>query len=128
VEGVMGGGAWNAKTSPGAKELVEKYKARFGVEPDYWGGLYYWSSLQALQQAIEKAGTLDQKKIRDIMATEKFNTALGPYWYDKNRYLAKECHPGEIGQWQKGVFEVIDPGKKRTAPPEYPKPPWPKKK
>ena len=39
VEGVMGGGAWNAKTSPGAKELVEKYKARFGVEPDYWGSL-----------------------------------------------------------------------------------------
>jgi branched-chain amino acid transport system substrate-binding protein len=126
VEGVMGGGGWNAKTSPGAKELVEKYKARFGVEPDYWGGLYYWSSLQAFQQAIERAGTLNQKKIRDIMATEKFNTALGPYWYDKNRYLAKECHPGEIGQWQKGVFEVIDPGKKRTAPPEYPKPLWPK--
>jgi branched-chain amino acid transport system substrate-binding protein len=127
VEGVMGGGAWNAKSSPGAKELVEKYKASFGVEPDYWGALYYWSSLQAFQQAIERAGTLNQKKIRDIMATEKFNTALGPYWYDKNRYLAKPCHPGEIGQWQKGVFEVIDPGKKRTAPPEYPKPPWPKK-
>jgi len=26
------------------------------------------------------------------------------------------------------VFEVIDPGAKRTAKPEYPKPPWPKKK
>jgi branched-chain amino acid transport system substrate-binding protein len=124
VEGVMGGGAWNAKTSPGAKELVDKFKARFGVEPDYWGALYYWSSLQAFQQAIEKAGTLDQKKIRDVMAKERFNTALGPFWYDKNRYFIN--HPGEIGQWQKGVFEVIDPGKKRTAPPEYPKPAWPK--
>jgi len=124
VEGVMGGGAWNAKTSPGAKELVDKFVARFKVEPDYWGGLYYWSSLQHFQQAIEKAGTLDQKKIRDIMAKERFNTALGPFWYDKNRYFVN--HPGEIGQWQKGVFEVIDPGKKRTAPPEYPKPPWPK--
>jgi branched-chain amino acid transport system substrate-binding protein len=126
VEGVMGGGAWNAKTSPGARQLVEKYKARFKVEPDYWGGLYYWSSLQDFQQAIEKAGTLNQKKIRDIMATQKFNTALGPFWYDKNRYFVN--HPGEIGQWQKGVFEVIDPGKRRTAPPEYPKPPWPGKK
>jgi branched-chain amino acid transport system substrate-binding protein len=126
VEGVMGGGAWNAKTSAGAKELVDKFKARFGVEPDYWGGLFYWSSLQHFQQAIEKAGTLDQKKIRDIMATTKFDTALGPFWYDKNRYFVN--HPGEIGQWQKGVFEVIDPGAKRTAPPEYPKPPWPKKK
>ena len=124
VEGVMGGGAWNAKTSPGAKELVDKFVARFKVEPDYWGGLYYWSSLQHFQQAIEKAGTLDQKKIRDIMAKEKFNTALGPFWYDKNRYFAN--HPGEIGQWQKGVFEVIDPGAKRTAKPLYPKPAWPK--
>jgi len=124
VEGVMGGGAWNAKTSPGAKELVDKFVARFKVEPDYWGGLFYWSSLQHFQQAIEKAGTLNQKKIRDVMAKEKFNTALGPFWYDKNRYFAN--HPGEIGQWQKGVFEVIDPGPKRTAKPLYPKPSWPK--
>lgn len=124
VEGVMGGGAWNAKTSPGAKELVDKFVARFKVEPDYWGGLYYWSSLQHFQQAIEKAGTLDQKKIRDIMAHEKFETALGPFWYDKNRYFVN--HPGEIGQWQKGIFEVIDPGPRRTAKPLYPKPPWPK--
>jgi branched-chain amino acid transport system substrate-binding protein len=124
VEGVMGGGAWNAKTSPGAKELVDKFVARFKVEPDYWGGLYYWSSLQHFQQAIEKAGTLNQKKIRDVMAKEKFNTALGPFWYDKDRYFVN--HPGEIGQWQKGVFEVIDVGPKRTAKPLYPKPAWPK--
>jgi branched-chain amino acid transport system substrate-binding protein len=125
VEGVMGGGAWNAKTSPGAKKFVDKFVKRFGMEPDYWGGLYYWSSLQHFQQAIEKAGTLNQKKIRDIMATETFDTALGPFWYDKDRYFVN--HPGEIGQWQKGVFEVIDPGEKRTAPPLYPKPAWPKK-
>ena len=126
VEGVMGGGAWNAKTSPGAKEFVDKFVKRYKMEPDYWGGLYYWSSLQHFQQAIEKAGTLDQKKIRDVMAKERFDTALGPFWYDENRYFVN--HPGEIGQWQKGVFEVIDPGKKRTAPPLYPKPAWPKKK
>jgi len=60
------------------------------------------------------------------MAKEKFDTALGPFWYDKDRYFVN--HPGEIGQWQNGVFEVIDPGKKRTAPPLYPKPAWPQKK
>jgi branched-chain amino acid transport system substrate-binding protein len=125
VEGVMGGGAWNAKTSPGAAELVDKFVAKFGVEPDYWGGLYYYASLQDFQQAIEQAGNLDQAAIRDIMATTTFDTALGPYWYDQSQYLAAECHPGEIGQWQSGIFEVIDPGVKRTAPPEYPKPDWP---
>lgn len=126
IEGVMGGGAWNSKTSSGAKDFVAKFVAKFGEEPDYWGGLFYWGSLQHFQQAIEKAGTLDQKKIRDIMAKEKFDTALGPFWYDKDRFFVN--HPGEIGQWQKGVFEVIDPGPKRTAPPEYPKPDWPESK
>lgn len=125
VDSVMGGGAWNAKTSPGAKELVEKYKAKFGVEPDYWGALYYYASLQHLQQAIEKAGSLDQKKIRDIMAKDRFETALGPFWYDEHRFFVN--HPGEIGQWQNGVYEVVDPGPKRTAAPIYPKPEWPKK-
>jgi branched-chain amino acid transport system substrate-binding protein len=123
VEGVMGGGAWNAKTSPGAAELVDKFVAFLGHEHDYWGGLYYWSSLQHFQQAIEQAGTLDQAVVRDVMATTTFETDLGPFWYDENRYFVN--HPGEIGQWQSGIFEVIDPGEKRTAPPEYPKPDWP---
>jgi len=123
VEGVMGGGAWNAKTSPGAAELVDKFMAFLGHEHDYWGALYYWSSLQHFQQAIEEAGTLDQAVIRDVMATTTYETALGPFWYDENRFFVN--HPGEIGQWQSGVFEVIDPGEKRTAPPIYPKPPWP---
>jgi len=49
---------------------------------------------------------------------------LGPFWYDERRIFIN--HPGEWGQWQKGVFEVIDPGEKRTAAPIL-KPDWPKK-
>lgn len=123
IEGVMGGGAWNAKSSPEAPAFIDKYKAFVGNEPDYWGALFYYSSLQHFQQSIEKAGTLDQAKIRDVMATSTFDTALGPFWYDEDRYFVN--HPGEIGQWQSGIYEVVDPGEKRTAPPEYPKPNWP---
>jgi branched-chain amino acid transport system substrate-binding protein len=122
VEGIMGGGAWNEKTSPEAKKfaetLMKKYK---GIE--YWGQLFYYSSMQFFEKAIEDAGTLDQTKIRDIMATKTFNTAMGPMKFDKSRFNA--THPGEIGQWQNGTFEIIDPGKKRTAKPIYPKPEWP---
>ena len=71
------------------------------------------------------AGTLDQKKIRDVMVKEKFDTALGKYWYDSIRISMN--HPGEIGQWQNGIFEVIDPGEKRTAA-HISKPAWPAKK
>jgi branched-chain amino acid transport system substrate-binding protein len=124
VEGVMGAGAWNSKVSPGAKKLEEGLMKRKAVI-DYWGQLFYYSSLQFFEKAIEEAGTLNQEKIRNVMATKTFDTALGPMKFDKG-FIS--VHPGEIGQWQKGVFEIIDPGKKRTAKPEYPKPEWPKKK
>ena len=128
IEGLMGGGAWNRKTSAAAAEFYDASIKRFG-EPgiDLWGNLYYWGSLQFFEQAIEKAGTLDQKKIRKIVATEKFNTALGPTWFDEKQRLAEECHPGEIGQWINGEWEVILPKEKATAKPIFPKPPWPKK-
>ena len=128
IEGLMGGGAWNPKSSPAAKDLYDRIIARFGEKGiDMWGNLYYYGSLQFFQKAIEKAGTLDQKKIRDIIATEKFETALGLTWYDKDQNLAEECHPGEIGQWINGEWEVVLPANKATAKPIFPKPPWPKK-
>jgi len=126
IEGLMGGGAWNAKTSPAAKDLYNRIIARFGEKGiDMWGNLYYWGALHFFEKAIEKAGTLDQKKIRDIIATEKFETPLGLTWFDKDHSLAKECHPGEIGQWIKGEWEVILPKNKATAKPIFPKPAWP---
>jgi len=125
VEGVIGGGAWNAKSSPGAKKFADHYKEVTGEEMgNYWGSIYFYSAMQHFKQAVEKAGTLNQKKIRDVMAKETFDTALGPFWYDERQISVN--HPGEWGQWQNGVFEVIDPGAKRTAPPIL-KPAWPKK-
>jgi branched-chain amino acid transport system substrate-binding protein len=126
LEGLLGGGAWNRKSSPEAAEFYDASIARFGEEGiDLWGNLYYWGSLQFFQQAIEKAGTLDQAKIRDIMATETFDTALGPTWFDEKQRLAEPCHPGEIGQWLNGEWEVVLPKNKATATIEFPKPPWP---
>jgi branched-chain amino acid transport system substrate-binding protein len=125
INGLIGGGAWSPKQSPAAQELYDKILAEYGVEGvDLWGNLYYWGALQFFEQAIEKAGTLDQKTIRDIMATEKFDTALGPTWYDEKKRLARECHPGEWGQWQNGEWEVILPKDKATAAPVFPKPKW----
>jgi branched-chain amino acid transport system substrate-binding protein len=124
VEGIMGGGAWNEKTSPEAKRLAETLMKKYkGIE--YWGQLFYYSSMQFLEKAIEEAGTLDQKKIRDVMAVRTFDTAMGPMRFDKLRFNV--THPGEIGQWQNGSWEIIDMGKKRTAAPVCPKPQWPQK-
>jgi branched-chain amino acid transport system substrate-binding protein len=140
AEGVMCEGAWSRKSSASANAFADKClaryaeagKAAFGAEDafiDWWGGIVYYSALQHFQQSIEKAGTLDNKKVRDVMATSKFDTFLGPMWWqiygNGGGLLPQECYLGQIGQWQSGNFEVIDPGERRTAEPIYPKPAWP---
>jgi len=125
VDGVMGFTAFACSQSKAAQKLCDKlYKGKPEQIQDFWGHPLYWASLEFWKQAIEKAGTLDQKVIRDIMATQKFETILGPTWFE-NGLMAKECHTGEIGQWQKGIFEVVGPKKHATAKFIYPKPAWP---
>jgi len=128
LEGVMAWGAWNAKSSPAHKEFADKMVKEYGEGSlDWWGHNVYYASLQVLQKAIEKVGSLDQKKLRDALSKEKFDTILGPTWFDATHSLALECYAGQIGQWQKGVFEVIAPKAKATAAVVYPKPKWPPK-
>jgi branched-chain amino acid transport system substrate-binding protein len=125
AEGVMGYGAWNCKSSEAAGEFCEKFFARWSPDIlDWWGHLPYYGGLQFFEQAIEKAGTLDQTVIKDVMASETFETVLGPTWFEGG-LLAVDCYAGQIGQWQNGIFEVVDPGEHRTADPIYPKPAWP---
>lgn len=127
LEGLMGGGAWNRKTSPAAAEFYDLTVAsEFGPAGlDLWGNLYYWGSYQFLEKALEENGNLDQVTLRDIVATQTFETALGPTWFDEKQRLAEECHPGQIGQWINGEWEVILPADKATATPIFPKPAWP---
>ena len=125
AEGVLGFTSFSPKQSATAKALADKlYTGKPEEAQDWWGHPLYWAGLEIWKQAIEKAGTLDQAKIREIIATEKFQTVLGETWFDKG-LLAKECHTGEIGQWQNGVYEVVGPKDMATADTVYPKPEWP---
>jgi branched-chain amino acid transport system substrate-binding protein len=125
AEGAMGFTSFSPKQSAAAKALAEKlYTGKPEELQDWWGHPLYWAGLEMWKQAIEKAGTLDQDKIREILATEHFTTVLGDTWFE-NGLLAKECHTGEIGQWQNGLFEVIGPKDNATAEMIYPKPAWP---
>ncbi len=125
VEGIINFGAWNTKSSPEAKEFYEKFAARYGREKvDWWGQLTYYGALELFAQAIERAGTLDQEVVRDVMANEKFETCMGTTWYE-NGNLSEESYTGQVGQWQDGISEVIGPKDKATSQIIYPKPEWP---
>ena len=126
LEGCMFEGAWSIHSTPTAKDYYDKLAAFVGApNVDFWGGLEYRGQLEAFQQAIEQAGTLDQTVIADVLRKGHFKTSMtDDFFFDANQILNVASYPGQIGQWQKGIAEVIDPGKVRTAPPIYPKLGW----
>jgi len=126
LEGVMAFGGWSPKSSPEAQEYFEKFKALNKIEPDYWSASYGYATYQIFEQAIEKAGTLNRDKVRDMLDKTAFtHTAAGniAIKFEKQMNYTMASY---YGQWQNGVFEAIAPTKTRTAKPLYPKPPWPK--
>ena len=132
LQGVFGEGAWNTKSSAAAAAFAVKAQTAVGgpANMDWWGSIDYYAALQCFQQAIEKAGTLDSTVVRNVMATSHFQTVLGDTYWDiqganGGGLLPQAVYAGQIGQWQNGIFEVVDEGAKRTADPIYPKPPWP---
>jgi len=124
VEGVIGWTCFARGSSPALDELADILYTGMPEEiNDWWGHPFYWAGLDMWKAAIEKAGTLDQDTIRDILANDHLETVLGDTWFD-NGLLAKEAHAGEVGQWINGVYEVIGPTDKATADMVYPKPEW----
>jgi ABC-type branched-subunit amino acid transport system substrate-binding protein len=134
LEGVIGEGAWNAKSSTKAAAFAVKAEAAVGGpgNMDWWGAIVYYSAAEFLGQAITKAGSLDNEKVRAVMYKEKFETTIGTFYWERfgengGCLLPQAVYAGQIGQWQKGIFEVLDPGKPNTAGMIYPKPNWPAK-
>ncbi len=122
VEGVMGAGVWNPNVPvEGAQEYFDRHVAMFDAEPDRWASASCYASGQILQQAIESAGTLDPTAVRDVIASEEFETILGTVYFE-NQF--NPVYPGQVGQWQNGEFEVVGPADQKTADIIFPKPAW----
>jgi branched-chain amino acid transport system substrate-binding protein len=131
LEGVMGEGAWCRNSSPELAAFADELTELVGMgNQDYWGANVYYATLEYFKQAVEEAQTLDTEAILEVYRTKHFPTILGDTWWDiqgeaGGGLLPYECYSGQIGQWQNGIFEVVDEGVKRTADPIYPKAPWP---
>jgi branched-chain amino acid transport system substrate-binding protein len=126
VQGVMCWATWNRKVSPALNTLADTlYTGKPEETNDWWGQSLYWAAMEFWKQAVEKAGSLDNTKVQQVMATSHFNTILGDTYFT-NGLMAKESHPGEVGQWQNGIVEVVG-GIHTTADLIYPKPAWPAK-
>ncbi len=123
TEGLLVMGHWNPKGNwPGAKEFFDHYKARWKKNPDYLDSSLSYMGCQILEQAIDRAGSLDRKKIRDVIANEEFSTINGPVKFTGLENLKT---PSMWLQWQKGELEIVWPPEVATAKLLFPKPKWP---
>ena len=109
TEGICETGYWISDLNyKGAKEFGKKYLDRFEkiAIPD---GAWPYMAGQILEQAIEKAGTLDHEKIKNILHSEEFYCIGGPFKYDEKGVNIK----------QKGFMTQVQ-GRKRVIvwPPE----------
>jgi branched-chain amino acid transport system substrate-binding protein len=120
IEGVMGLGTLNPKSSPAAKAYFDAHVAKHNKEPDRWASAHAWAALQVLEQAVAKVG-LDRKALRDAIANGEFDTVIGKVRFKDGENITT---PGVVSQWQGREFEVVWPPDKATAPALFPKPAW----
>jgi len=121
AEGVLGIGGWDPSV-PGAQDYVKRQIALLNRAPDGWAAPVTYASLQVLEQAIEKAGTLDRKKVLATIANDgPWQTIVGPIDL-KTHIRGKQWG---VGQWQGGQFVGIAPTDLHGAKPiVFPKPAW----
>jgi branched-chain amino acid transport system substrate-binding protein len=120
IEGVMGLGTWNPKSSPAAKAYFDAHVARWKKEPDRWASAHAYAGLQILEQAVAKVG-LNRKALRDHIANNSFDTIIGKISFKNGENVST---PGVVSQWRGGEFEVIWPPQLATGAMLFPKPDW----
>lgn len=104
-----------------AAEYSEAYEAKHGARPSYQAAESTAAGL-VLQDAIERAGSLDPKDIRDALADTDLETFYGPIHFDASGM--NDVKPMGAIQIQGGEIVTIAPEDVAAEEPVYPAPPW----
>jgi len=72
-----------ANPSPNVQAFVEKYKARYGEDPELYAATYY-DALKLAALAIDAAGTTDAPKVREAFKTLTYSGVLADYRCEAN--------------------------------------------
>jgi branched-chain amino acid transport system substrate-binding protein len=93
-----------ADPDPRVQKFVQTYRAKYAVVPDALAALWY-DGARLLFQAIQRAGSIDPAKIRNVLAaTRDFDGVTGHISIDENRNASKS-----------GVILRIDNGEPRMV-------------
>ncbi len=107
---------------PGNNQINRSVKEKFGNRPvsDFLGLGYCW--MKSLELAVQGAGSLDNKKIRDYIRSQKFDLPYGKgITFDKRGLPSPFCFTVLTTG---GQNKLVWPKDLATAKLVYPKPPW----
>jgi len=105
-----------------ADQFNKAWKAKFGYEPDYHAASGV-ADVEAVAQAIEAAGSVDPKKVRDALAKVDFSSVYGQIKFADNGQISL---PQQVIQVQNGDVKAIYTNK-FLAQQQYPMPAWDKR-
>lgn len=114
AEGTVEGGFWDRSLPyPGVKEFADTYEAKYKrpASPDAAHG---WIAVEIWEQAIAKAGSLDQQKLNEVLHSATFSTVAGPHKFDEAGLNADEKQ--FLVQVQNGKRTIIYPKDIAAAP------------
>jgi len=101
-------------------QFAEEYRKRFGYEPDYHSASAV-ADVLAFVKAIEKAGSLDPKAVRNAIVNLDFNSLYGQIHFNAQGQLEL---PQTVIQIQNGKVVPIYNAKGFIGKPQYPMPAW----
>ncbi|WP_223475209.1 amino acid ABC transporter substrate-binding protein [Oricola indica] len=102
ANGVMGVGGVNASTEA-YQDFAKRQEEVTGVAPDFWASPVQYASLEALEQAITAAGSIDKAAVIEALKSGTFDTIMGEWKFDNNVIRSFWT----VGQWQDGAFQGI---------------------
>jgi branched-chain amino acid transport system substrate-binding protein len=102
AEGVLGIGGVNLN-DPTMQDYIAHHQEVTGELPDYWANPVVYASLQVMEQAITRAGTLDKQAVIGEIHNGTFDTVMGEWTFDGN--IIRDYYT--VGQWQNGQFVAV---------------------
>ncbi|MEM4574230.1 MAG: amino acid ABC transporter substrate-binding protein [Candidatus Caldarchaeum sp.] len=127
-EGILAPSHWEPQTKPNInygpsiEEFMTLFRQKWNSEPSYHSAAAFAAGLY-IASAIEKAGTIDNAKLRQAFNELDIVTFYGRLKIDP--VTGNQVgHELVLLQWQKGQKQVVWPKEVATASLIYPKPAW----
>ncbi len=101
---------------PGSKEFLRDFEAAYHKAPSYHAATAFAAG-SILEKAIIKAGTLDRKRVSEVLYGLDTMSLIGRFGVDRTGMQIRQFPV--IIQWQKGRKEIVWPKELRTADPVF---------